>query len=244
MKNLYLTLILALTGVSSMAQDIELYKPGSTADVAGTTIYASWADPSVKKLLTIKNVSGDPKTLTVKRTKVVEVAGAEDYMCWGKSLSPGEGQCYPASQVSPHNPWETPDAYTFDSGEEGILWVYHTPLGNYGQAHYKYEVLRSGVTLATVDVMFNYFLSTPEQKPASFSVYPNPASNVLTVSAENINDKASDITILDISGKTVLYNAVVNGKTQLNIENLNAGIYFYTIRSNKDIIETKKLVIL
>lgn len=242
MKKFY-SLILAVSCLSfASSQDIEIYKTGSTVDISGTIIYASWEDPSVKELLTIKNISTGAKDLKIKRLKIDEVAGTTDYLCWGLSLNAGEGLCYPASSVSPVNPWTSNDSYTFQSGNEGILYVYYTPDGNYGAAKYRYFVMEDGTALASVDVVFNYFLSINNQKPTSISVYPNPAEDVLNIQVENLSQNGT-IEVFDISGKQVLKTNIQNGKNQLNVSILNSGVYFYTVRNNRDIIETKKLLI-
>jgi len=36
---------------------------------------------------------------------------------------------------------------------------------------------------------------------------------------------------------------LINGKNTLNIENLNPGVYFYSIKRNGNVIETKKLIV-
>lgn len=53
---------------------------------------------------------------------------------------------------------------------------------------------------------------------STFSIYPNPASDVVYIGAE-----VSQITIFDISGKMVLNSATING--QFDISNLAKGIY-------------------
>ena len=226
------------------AQDIEIYKEGTTTDLTGTTIYATWDGDFqvIKKILTIKNVSNEVKTLQVTRVKIDEVSGAEDYLCWGKSLD--DGQCYSKDDVTPENPWTTPHIYSFVPNEDGILYVYHIPNGNDGSAKYKYYIEEDGTVIDSIEVVYNYFLSTPEQKPASFLVYPNPAKNILNIDAANVNSSSSNMTLYDISGKMIVEHQIDNGKTQLDISGLNHGVYFYTIRSNNAIIETKKLVIL
>jgi hypothetical protein len=61
-----------------------------------------------------------------------------------------------------------------------------------------------------------------------FSVYPNPASNSVTVSGiEN-----GTVAIYAVSGK-VVYNSKVNGNTTINIEGFTTGIYTVEVIENK-----------
>lgn len=75
----------------------------------------------------------------------------------------------------------------------------------------------------------------------SFSVYPNPATDVLNIS-NSINAEINAITITDLNGRTVK-QITANGSvdSQINISDLNAGVYFVNINSNEGSL-TKKIV--
>lgn len=79
-----------------------------------------------------------------------------------------------------------------------------------------------------------------------FSVYPNPAKNQISVDFSSTNNKSSNLIISDILGKTLKEFSVnsSNGinRLEINLNNLNDGIYFVNF-SNNDIKSTKKLVI-
>lgn len=71
-------------------------------------------------------------------------------------------------------------------------------------------------------------------------VYPNPAHNVLTIDSQN--ESIENCTITNALGQTV-YNSDnemnANHKIQLNISNLNAGVYFVKVRSSNGFYNTK-----
>lgn len=71
----------------------------------------------------------------------------------------------------------------------------------------------------------------------SFSVYPNPAKDVLNI-ANSIGAEINTITVSDINGRTVKQFGSVS---QINISDLNAGVYFVNISSNEGSL-TKKVV--
>ena len=83
------------------------------------------------------------------------------------------------------------------------------------------------------------FLSVNEIDSNSFSVYPNPTNtgfiNISSKSSEVINVK-----VFDILGKRVLESKVKNN--QLNVSNLNAGMYILKLSQNNAPI-SKKLVV-
>lgn len=71
----------------------------------------------------------------------------------------------------------------------------------------------------------------------SFSVYPNPAKDVLNIS-NSIGAEITAVTVSDINGRTVKQFGSVS---QINISDLNAGVYFVNISSNEGSL-TKKVV--
>jgi hypothetical protein len=61
-----------------------------------------------------------------------------------------------------------------------------------------------------------------------FSIYPNPTSNVLNISNTN-NIEIKNIFVSDINGRVVKNES--GSLTQINISDLNAGVYFITIEA-------------
>lgn len=65
-----------------------------------------------------------------------------------------------------------------------------------------------------------------------FVVYPNPASNFISIQLPNLSEY-SEIQIQNILGKTVLKQTIINTNTaEINIENIPAGQYFVKIISD------------
>jgi hypothetical protein len=76
---------------------------------------------------------------------------------------------------------------------------------------------------------------------ATFSVYPNPATNFITVSS-NINLTINSIEMFDINGrmvKKISYDATSNA--EVTISDLSAGVYMMKISSNNG-VATKKII--
>ena len=73
--------------------------------------------------------------------------------------------------------------------------------------------------------------STPNSTDFNFVVYPNPASDVLSIQLKNAdgslnNDQVTQVEILDMSGKIILHTILQSSEKQINISQLQAGIYF------------------
>lgn len=81
-------------------------------------------------------------------------------------------------------------------------------------------------------------------KIGSVSVYPNPASQIVTISSPSFNLSPIQVKITSFSGK-VVYNeqAVLNNEeVKLDTSQWPSGIYFITVQT-EEVISTKKLVI-
>lgn len=72
-------------------------------------------------------------------------------------------------------------------------------------------------------------LSIEESSTIEGIVYPNPASEVVTVSMDA--EGTANLTVTDVTGKVAMQSVVtlVNGKTQVNIAALEAGVYFFNV---------------
>lgn len=84
--------------------------------------------------------------------------------------------------------------------------------------------------------------SIPEIHKQPFSVYPNPASQQLTVSVSEYHNNAM-FRLLDIQGKTILRQAIHPGKNLIDISTLPKGTYFTEISSGKSVIYKEKLLL-
>ncbi|WP_299272877.1 T9SS type A sorting domain-containing protein [uncultured Psychroserpens sp.] len=94
-----------------------------------------------------------------------------------------------------------------------------------------------GLTLPTCNFMQT--LSTNDVSTTNFDVYPNPASHVVNINATNTNDSI-EVSVFDVSGKEVIRETLENN--QLNVSNLNTGLYILKITQN-NASTTKKLAI-
>lgn len=84
-------------------------------------------------------------------------------------------------------------------------------------------------------------LGTKGFNASQFSVFPNPAHNVINVAAQS-GETISAVSITDINGRTVLQSSFDNlANAQLNLTDLATGVYSMTIKSAQG-IAIKKIV--
>lgn len=75
---------------------------------------------------------------------------------------------------------------------------------------------------------------------ASISVYPNPAKNVVSISAPSAIDR---IEMMNVLGQKVYENATIGSEnTTINVSDLDNGTYFVRIFCGNKMM-TKKLIV-
>jgi hypothetical protein len=81
---------------------------------------------------------------------------------------------------------------------------------------------------------------------SSFNLYPNPTEGNITVTFEIPSKQNVSIMLADVTGRVVQSEALPSytGKytKEHNFENLERGIYLYSIRTNNGVI-TKRIVL-
>jgi photosystem II stability/assembly factor-like uncharacterized protein len=64
-----------------------------------------------------------------------------------------------------------------------------------------------------------------------FSVYPNPANNLLTVNLENVNNQNLSLTIYNAIGAVVKTMDIQQNQQQIDVSNLSNGLYMIELKS-------------
>lgn len=95
--------------------------------------------------------------------------------------------------------------------------------------NYKARASATNTLLSTED-----FNSIPKSQ---ISLYPNPTDNVLNISSI---ESIKSVTIMDINGRTVKYNNFNSTNPEINVSELNTGIYFVKVESEIG-ISTQKI---
>jgi Secretion system C-terminal sorting domain len=145
----------------------------------------------------------------------------------GSSVSTGEY----TSTASASN-WTsfniTLSAYTNADSGNIILAAYYAPGFNY--------VPQGNSVLYVDNLNFdNLITSVPEQtsEKTTFSLYPNPASDIVTLNIDNRNNADLTLNIYNVIGALVKSETTIKNNRQINIGDLNNGIYMVEINSNE-----------
>ncbi|MFL9844203.1 T9SS type A sorting domain-containing protein [Flavobacterium rhizosphaerae] len=120
-------------------------------------------------------------------------------------------------------------------GDYDSLGIVYGNSTNPTYTEYPLEEIPEGLTLDAYPANGTVYRFGPDETaglPAltsnKIAVYPNPASNVLNLTAGNT--VISDYAIVDTTGKTISQNRVTSsGEIHINVENLAKGMYFINV---------------
>jgi hypothetical protein len=94
----------------------------------------------------------------------------------------------------------------------------------------------------------NVINAVKDSKGPTFTLYPNPVSDMVTINTENWQDGMYFITIADLNGKISYAEPTqlsAQNPKQINISDLKSGVYIFTIRDqfNKKSGSTRMVVL-
>lgn len=242
MKKIFLLTIFALAAIEgSFAQEITISRGG--VDYTNGTIDA-WFDISdypgnnayTFHGFTVKNTSTSPKTLRMIRQQVNTLPNTSNYFCWES--------CY-----SPSTDTSTGNVILNPNGEFLDMFLDYAPSGQVGESVVRY-ILQNVANLNDTASLLVHFNATPTSiaelnaVPKLNSLYPNPANSNVTVNFA-LNQGQASIEVKNVLGQIQRVMPIVAGSKSANISvaDLPSGIYFVTLKSNGNIIDTKRLVV-
>lgn len=87
-------------------------------------------------------------------------------------------------------------------------------------------------------------ITQPKLNKISFSYQPNPFNNYVQIAFSQSNIKEGELLIYNQSGQIVMQNRVKPEAEQVSIptEKLKSGIYFFQLKSDNEILDTRKLI--
>jgi hypothetical protein len=123
------------------------------------------------------------------------------------------------------NNWINEGLAGFSAGRVGFTSLAFSPAG---QAYVGYA---DSANLAMATVMF-YDAPTGINEPEhlQLSLYPNPASNELTIDLKNVHREIRCIEVDDVTGNQVFATQSSENKITLDVGNYAAGIYIIKVK--------------
>ena len=109
------------------------------------------------------------------------------------------------------------------------------------QGDAKREQRYDNIKITAIQSVPTYLLNTEDFISQKFSIYPNPATNVVNITNSE-NMLVNQVVIYDVLGKQLSTQSFTNeAEIQLNVENLASGTYMLHLQTNQG-LAVKKLV--
>jgi len=243
MKKTLLSFMIVFLLVSAVQAQSLVIKDKSGTDITGQSIDVYCAPSTGYAMATVGldvfNISDVLKKVKVRRYDVALVDSSEVSFCWTS--------CYPSSVT------ESPQALDLEAGTSTTLFTgdftYYSPRGT-STAKFVFFDMENPVDSSFVTINFVIgTLGLPENKiPVAVlsNAYPNPATNVLNFDYKlGQATQNARIRINNLLGSTMQEIALdkSEGKTRIDISNLNNGVYFYSLMINNSVTTTRKFIV-
>jgi hypothetical protein len=216
-------------------------------DITGTNHYEYGTGASLAATkFHIKNVSGTQATYKAKAYEMTNPTSVDLQICFGTS-------CYIAPTTN-SNPYNAPDSSLvspngtdtdFKVGPFSFGWVAGDSATWRVTVYNNMNPNDSASAIITWKVA-GVSISELTSEDVSIKAFPNPVSDNLTINYA-INGSVNDgrIEMFDVLGQKVSTHKLLKNKGQLNIDvtNLNSGIYFYSLKADGQVFKTERVVV-
>jgi len=242
MKKLLLSLLVLLGFFFvSRAQMLELYHGGEPFEMGEKVTIIDY--PQVFELvshISVKNVSSQSLTLLCRKIELEVVPGTSNTFCWGICFAPSVYLSPLTIQLPAGQTTDEFSGHLMPAGIIGTTKMCYSffPQSSPNDSTYFYVDFLATPNVGINDLVSNkVFVSKPYPNPATSQVsfdYNFPeGSTSATINIHNL--LGAKVKEVNISG--------FSGKATIDVNNLNDGIYFYSVNVANEILETKRLVI-
>lgn len=113
-----------------------------------------------------------------------------------------------------------------------------------GQTDYSYQTTTSGEVSQGVQHAYEIFVIGLDEKDSDISlqIYPNPTSDYLTLSMDEIHNESVKYQIIDITGKSLQKGSLTQSATKLDFTPFRSGSYFILISNGSEKLKTFKII--
>ncbi len=195
---------------------------------------------------TVENISGEQRTINVKRYEIDVPHGTGNYFCWDL--------CYNERNAGVSPLWIGADPIPMAAGFiANGFHAYYKPYQTMGQATFRYVWydMAQATDSVSVDITFNATAAGVGEHASpviGFDAFPNPA----TASAVTLNYELAATTpgtrlaVYNVLGERKLVKAIkgAQGKVVLQDGELTSGVWFAVLERDGKALATKRVVVL
>jgi hypothetical protein len=245
-KNLLLCAAVVMGGFAS-AQTFDLLDENDNS-IAGTTHYI-YGSPSYlsETKFHVKNISGAQETYSCWAKEIENPLASDLQVCYGSNCyTAADGVAGQQTNGGTVNLAAGVTDNTFKAAPFTFTWGNPLDSAKWRVAIYDVNNPSDSVFADIVWIIQGVSVAELSKDDVQFSVYPNPVADNLNVSYNIDGDfTRGSIELYDVVGKQVSTQALTasSAKLQLDVSELNAGVYFYTIKVDGQALKTERVII-
>lgn len=229
-------LVLAIFSIASKAQNLSLSNadgpiaPGSTISVTGAI------NGDIPAYIYITNSSNNNIAIKVRKYENYVVTGTENSFCFN-------GMCFESTMyLSP----TTLNIAANTTNQNGFHGTY-SPFGNLGTTSITYKIFNNADSTDNVMVTVNY-IGTPdgitEKNNNYFTNFYKNSSGQYVLSYNLEKNSESKLVISNILGQKIKVIDLIDKTSNITVDlnDLNSGIYIYSVINDQKLLITKKFI--
>ena len=241
MKKIFLSvLLIAFVSVFAFSQSFQFIHEGVVIPNGGTIQVSD--DISLFEIVAemdIKNISANPIEAKLRKFEVEVIPGTTNLFCWGLCFPPFVFESPSPIVIQPNAVCEEFSGHYTANGIYGVSIMRYTVFDaiHVTDSAYFFVEFNAGTVGLTDRSNNKITVSNP---------YPNPAKSQTSFNYQlPANTSNASIKIHNLLGavvKEVQLNGQ-SGKINVNVSDLNDGVYFYSVVVNNVTLETKRLIV-
>ncbi len=236
-KFLLLLIISVIIQANLFAQSFQLIKEDGSVIINDTILISTTnLESTLEVPVYVKNLTEANLDIMVKKYDLDLVSGSDAYFCWDR--------CYPNTTFT--------SAIFLSAAANDTIKDFSgdfKPNGNNGLSKIMYTFFKNKTTDDSASVTIYYDIVTVginnfDLIKSSISSFPNPVNDFLNFNYNLGHNSQGDIYIYDLVGKKVKHKQIINSEdhSQINVSDLNPGIYIWTIQVDGVPIKSEKLI--
>jgi len=239
-KTFTLLSIISFLTITAFSQNLTLsYSGGSLNNGDTITITSTNNTVSYALNIYITNIGNAAIDIKAKKTEINTVSGSNNSFCdWTSCYDP---TYYESPTALTLNPSDTNKSFTGD----------YKSKGNPGKSTIMYTFFNTHDDNDSAAVIVNFIagssvgIESNKPKIILSNAYPNPVKDAFYLDYNFSEANTARVEVINVIGSVVKVQNIqdLNGKTRIDISNLNNGVYFYRLIVDGKKYVSKKLIV-
>lgn len=112
-----------------------------------------------------------------------------------------------------------------------------------GQTFYTFDTGSNGAVLKGIQQPYEIFITLGEDESnINLRIFPNPTSNLLSLSIDSNNYIGMSYQLIDINGRQLDENSITSSLTSVQLEQYPSSVYFLRVTRNQKHIKIFKII--